>query len=148
MARLHTNQSANKTSEGRDVIVEAPFTTGKTQALCIAALQALDGGIKTCQALIVTPTFSGARKILEFTTSISQFMQVERPAAFGWRDAEEDIRALRDGQQFVVGTPRCVLKLIQGGQWPIQPNLSAQIGLVNYVRSPRIGWIARVSEVG
>lgn len=113
MDRPYTKSSADKTSKGHDVILEAPFTTGKTHALCIAALQALDGDIKTCQALIVTPISSEAQKILEFTTEISQFIQVERPAAVGRRDAEDDIRALREGQQFVAGTPRRVLELIQ-----------------------------------
>jgi translation initiation factor 4A len=107
------NCLADEITEGRDIILEAPFTTGKTDALCIAALQALDPDIKTCQALILTPTFSEARKIVEFTTDIAHFMQVDAPASVGRRGIQEDITALRDGQQFVVGTPGRILELVQ-----------------------------------
>lgn len=110
---LQTNQSADLTIEGHDIIMEAPFTTGKTHALCIAALQTLDVDIKTCQALILTSSFSEARKIVKFTSDIAQFMQLGCPAAVGRRNIEDDISALHDGQQFVVGTPRRVLELIQ-----------------------------------
>lgn len=113
MNRLHTDQSADETIEGHDVIVEAPFTTGKTHALCISAVQAIDADIKTCQALILTATFIEARKIAKFTTDIAQFMHLDCPAVVGRRDVQDDITAIRDGQQFVVGTPRRVLELIQ-----------------------------------
>ena len=102
MHTLHTNCPADEITEGRDIILEAPFTTGKTHALCIAALQALDSDIKTCQALILTPTFSEARKNVEVTTDIAQFMQVDAPASVGRRNIQEDISILRDGQQFVL----------------------------------------------
>lgn len=113
MHTLHMNCLADEMTEGRDIILIAPFTTGKTHALCIAALQALDSDIKTCQALILTPTFSEARKIVEFTSDIAQFVQVDGPASVGRRDIQEDISALRDGQQFVVGTPGRILELVQ-----------------------------------
>lgn len=111
--KLHTNQPADETIEGHDVIVEAPFTTGKTHALCISALQTIDAGIKTCQALILTSNFYEARQISDFTNNISQYMQVDCPASVGRRDVESDTCALREGQQFVVGTPCRVIELIQ-----------------------------------
>lgn len=111
--KLHTNQPADKTIEGYDVIVEAPFTTGKTHALCISALQTIDADIKTCQALILTSNFYEARQISDFTNKISQYMQVDCPASVGRRDVESDICALREGQQFVVGTPCRVIELVQ-----------------------------------
>jgi translation initiation factor 4A len=107
------NQSADKTIEGHDVIVEAPFTTGKTHALCISALQILDSDLKTCQALILTSSFHEAKKIRKFTADIGLSMQLDCPAAVGSRNVDDDISALRDGQQFVVGTPSRVLDLIQ-----------------------------------
>jgi superfamily II DNA/RNA helicase len=116
MATMHTlqmNHPADEIFKGRDVIVEAPFTTGKTHALCIAALQALDSDIKTCQALILTRNFFEARKTLEFTTGIAQFMQVDCPVSVERRNIEDNIVALRNGQQFVVGTPGRILELIQ-----------------------------------
>jgi superfamily II DNA/RNA helicase len=111
---LHMNRSANQTIQGRDVIVEAPFTTGKTYGLCISALQLIDFDIKTCQALILTPTFIEAEKIRKFAADIGQSMQLDS-ASVGRRNVEEDIGALRDGQHFVVGRPSRILELIQLG---------------------------------
>jgi translation initiation factor 4A len=113
MNRLHMNHSADETIEGRDVIVEAPFTTGKTHALCISALQIIDTDIKTCQALILTSTFYEAEKIAKFTADIGQFIQLDCPASVGRRDIDDDLSALRDGQQFVAGRPSRILELIQ-----------------------------------
>jgi len=113
MDRLQTNQSADETTKGHDVILEAPFTTGKTDALCIAALQTLDADVKTCQALVLTSSFIEAQKTAKFTTDVGQFMQLDCPASVGRRKIEDDINALHDGQQFVVGTPRRVLEMIQ-----------------------------------
>jgi translation initiation factor 4A len=107
--------SADETTEGHDVIVEAPFTTGKTHALCISALQILDSDVKTCQALVLTSSFYEAKKIRKFTADIGQAMQLDCPATVGSRNADENISALRDGQQFVVGTPSRILELIQLG---------------------------------
>jgi translation initiation factor 4A len=107
------DQSADETIKGQDVIMEAPFTTGKTQAICIAALQTFDADLKTCQALMLTSSFSEVQKIVKFTTDIGQFMQLDCPASVGRRNIEDNISALHEGQQFVVGTPRRVLELIQ-----------------------------------
>jgi superfamily II DNA/RNA helicase len=112
MNKLHMNYSANETIEGRDMIVEAPSTTGKTYALCISALQIIDTDIKTCQALILTYS-PYDEKVLKFTADMSQFMQVNCLVHVGRDDIDDDLSALRDGQQFVVGTPSRVLELIQ-----------------------------------
>jgi translation initiation factor 4A len=105
--------SADDTLEGHDVIMEAPFTTGKTHALCISALQILDIDVKTCQALILTSSFYEAKKIRKFTADVAHSMRLDCPAAVGSRNVDEDISALRDGQQLVVGTPSRVLELIR-----------------------------------
>jgi translation initiation factor 4A len=106
--------SADETLEGHDVIVEAPFTTGKTHALCISALQIIDSDVKSCQVLILTSSFYEAKKIRKFTADIGHTMQLDCPAAVGARNGDDDdTGALRDGQQFVVGTPSRVLELIQ-----------------------------------
>jgi superfamily II DNA/RNA helicase len=115
MNRLHMNHSADETIGGRDVIVEAPFTTGKTHALCISALQIIDTDIKTCQALILTSTFYEAEKIAKFTADIGQYMQLDCSASVGRRDVDDDVNALRNGQQFVVGRPSRILELIRLG---------------------------------
>jgi translation initiation factor 4A len=107
--------SADETTGGNDVIIEAPPATGKTQGLCIAALQIIDDNIKTCQALMLTSSFDVAQQFQKFASDIGQYMTTDRPASVGRSDIGDDLSALQHGQQFVVGTPDRVLELIQRG---------------------------------
>lgn len=98
--------------EGGDVTVEAPPATGKTVSLCISALQNIDPDIKTCQALIVTPTAGVARQLQETADEIGQFLQLDVPACIGGR-LKENIEILQHGQQIVVGSPGRILDLLR-----------------------------------
>jgi len=112
---MHIEDPANETIGGNGVIIEAPPATGKTQGLCIAALQIIDNNIKTCQALMLTSSFDVAQQIQKFASDIGQYMTTDRPASVGRSDIYDDISALQAGQQFVIGTPDRVLELIQRG---------------------------------
>jgi translation initiation factor 4A len=102
-----------KHPKGNNDIVKAPSAIGKTQGICIAALQIIDTDIKTCQALMLTSSFDAVQQIQKFTRDIGKFMEIDSPASVGRSDVGDDISALHTGQQFVVGTPDRVLELIQ-----------------------------------
>lgn len=112
---LQLEHPANEMIEGDDVIVEAPHATGKTLSLCIAGLQNIDPDIKTCQALILTSSAGVARRLQMTAADIGQFVQMDWPASVGRSDIEDDIKILHDSQQFVVGSPGRILKLLQRG---------------------------------
>lgn len=97
------------------MLVEAHSATGKTISACISAVQLLDSSIKTCQALILTPSFNLAQQIQDFVAAIGQSKQISCSVSAGRVPLDANIRALRNDQQFVVGTPGRVSDLIRLG---------------------------------
>ena len=105
--------NANKTSTGSDVIAQAQSGTGKTATFSISVLQKIDPNLKACQALILAPTRELAQQIQKVVVAIGDFMSVECHACIGGTNVREDMKALQDGPQVVVGTPGRVQDMIQ-----------------------------------
>lgn len=101
--------------KGHDVIAQAESGTGKTAALSISVLQKIDPAVKQCQALILTPTRELAQLLQKVVVTIGEFISVECHACFGRNSACDDMKALQDGPQVVVGTPSRVHDMIQRG---------------------------------
>jgi len=76
-------------------------------------LQKLDPNIKSCQALILAPTRELAQQIQKVVVAIGDFMNVECHACIGGTSVRDDMKALQDGPQVVVGTPGRVQDMIQ-----------------------------------
>lgn len=98
---------------GSDVIAQAQSGTGKTATFSISVLQKLDPNVKACQALILAPTRELAQQIQKVVVAIGDFMNVECHACIGGTSVREDMKALQDGPQVVVGTPGRVHDMIQ-----------------------------------
>jgi translation initiation factor 4A len=99
--------------EGHDVIAQAQSGTGKTATFSISVLQKLDPNIKQCQALILAPTRELAQQIQKVVVAIGDFMNVECHACIGGTSVRDDMKALQEGPQVVVGTPGRVQDMIQ-----------------------------------
>ncbi|QKX57511.1 uncharacterized protein TRUGW13939_04625 [Talaromyces rugulosus] len=99
--------------KGNDVIAQAQSGTGKTATFSISALQKLDTSLKACQALILAPTRELAQQIQKVVVAIGDFMSIECHACIGGTNVREDMKALQDGPQVVVGTPGRVQDMIQ-----------------------------------
>ncbi|KPI40989.1 ATP-dependent RNA helicase eIF4A [Cyphellophora attinorum] len=99
--------------KGSDVIAQAQSGTGKTATFSISALQKIDGNLKACQALILAPTRELAQQIQKVVVAIGDFMNIECHACIGGTNVREDMKALQDGPQVVVGTPGRVQDMIQ-----------------------------------
>lgn len=99
--------------KGNDVIAQAQSGTGKTATFSISALQKIDGSLKACQALILAPTRELAQQIQKVVVAIGDFMSIECHACIGGTNVREDMKALQDGPQVVVGTPGRVQDMIQ-----------------------------------
>jgi len=95
------------------VIAQAQSGTGKTATFSISALQKIDPNLKACQALILAPTRELAQQIQKVVVAIGDFMNVECHACIGGTNVREDMKALQDGPQVVVGTPGRVHDMIQ-----------------------------------
>jgi len=100
-------------SQGHDVIAQAQSGTGKTATFSISVLQKLDPNIKQCQALILAPTRELAQQIQKVVVAIGDFMNVECHACIGGTSVRDDMKALQEGPQIVVGTPGRVQDMIQ-----------------------------------
>ncbi|OJJ60841.1 hypothetical protein ASPSYDRAFT_130471, partial [Aspergillus sydowii CBS 593.65] len=99
--------------KGNDVIAQAQSGTGKTATFSISALQKLDPNVKACQALIVAPTRELAQQIQKVVIAIGDFMNIQCHACIGGTAVRDDMNALRDGPQIVVGTPGRIQDMIQ-----------------------------------
>jgi translation initiation factor 4A len=99
--------------KGSDVIAQAQSGTGKTATFSISALQKIDPNLKACQALILAPTRELAQQIQKVVVAIGDFMNVECHACIGGTNVRDDMKALQDGPQVVVGTPGRVQDMIQ-----------------------------------
>ncbi|KAL8997319.1 MAG: hypothetical protein Q9188_006354 [Gyalolechia gomerana] len=99
--------------KGSDVIAQAQSGTGKTATFSVSVLQKLDPNVKACQALILAPTRELAQQIQKVVVAIGDFMNVECHACIGGTSVRDDMKALQDGPQVVVGTPGRVQDMIQ-----------------------------------
>lgn len=101
--------------EGRDVLAQAQSGTGKTATFTIAALQNIDEKKKETQALIMAPTRELALQIQKVVLAIGLHLNVSVHASIGGKAVSEDIEALKQGAQIVVGTPGRVYDMIERG---------------------------------
>jgi translation initiation factor 4A len=99
--------------KGHDVIAQAQSGTGKTATFSISVLQKIDANVKQCQALILAPTRELAQQIQKVVVAIGDFMNIECHACIGGTSVRDDMKALQDGPQVVVGTPGRVHDMIQ-----------------------------------
>lgn len=99
--------------KGHDVIAQAQSGTGKTATFSISVLQKIDTSVKQCQALILAPTRELAQQIQKVVVAIGDFMNIECHACIGGTSVRDDMKALQDGPQVVVGTPGRVHDMIQ-----------------------------------
>ena len=109
----HHKARGNLQTIGNDVIAQAQSGTGKTATFSISVLQKIDPTVKACQALILAPTRELAQQIQKVVVAIGDFMQIECHACIGGTSVRDDMKALQDGPQVVVGTPGRVHDMIQ-----------------------------------
>ena len=113
LARIVNEFYSDNRGAGSDVIAQAQSGTGKTATFSVSVLQKLDQNVKACQALILAPTRELAQQIQKVVVAIGDFMNVECHACIGGTSVRDDMKALQEGPQVVVGTPGRVQDMIQ-----------------------------------
>jgi len=98
--------------EGRDLIAQAQSGTGKTGTFVIGSLSRVDPALKKPQVLILVHVRELAQQIAKVATAIGSFMKVKVLCAVGGDSVRENVSALDQGAQFVVGTPGRIFDLI------------------------------------
>ncbi|MCC8021669.1 MAG: DEAD/DEAH box helicase [Akkermansia sp.] len=101
---------------GEDVLGLSYTGSGKTLAFSIPALEALDPGERTVQALCLCPTRELAVQICREVEKLALFMEgVSAVPIYGGASFRPQLDALKRGAQFVVGTPGRVMDLMEQG---------------------------------
>jgi ATP-dependent RNA helicase DeaD len=96
--------------EGRDVIGQAQTGTGKTAAFAIPALEMIDDGDRSVQALVLCPTRELAVQVTDEFKKLGKYKKgINSVAIYGGDSIEKQILALRKGVQVVIGTPGRVM---------------------------------------
>jgi len=94
---------------GRDVIGQAQTGTGKTAAFGIPIVEDIDAERAEVQALILAPTRELALQITAELQALARFRPVRVATIYGGSSIRDQIRALEQGAQIVVGTPGRIL---------------------------------------
>ena len=91
---------------GEDVLGMAQTGSGKTAAFSIPFLMKVDPALKAPQVLVLAPTRELAIQVAEACTDYAKYMKgVKVVALYGGQRYDVQLRALKQGPQFVVGTP-------------------------------------------
>jgi len=96
-----------------DLIALAQTGTGKTAAFGLPLIQMTDMDSDRVQTIVLCPTRELCMQITKDLTNYSKYTEgFETVAVYGGADIKNQIRALKDGCQVVVGTPGRVMDLI------------------------------------
>lgn len=100
-------------TDDRDLIALAATGTGKTAAFSLPVLEMIDNASRTIQFLILCPT---RELCLQITKDIQSYTQYSRDlktvAVYGGSSISDQIRAIKNKPQIIVGTPGRVIDLI------------------------------------
>lgn len=106
--------------ERRDILAQSQSGTGKTGAFTIGSLSCVDKTLQAPQVLVLAPTRELAQQTETVARHLGQYMGLKVLSATGGNQLRADIQALRDGAQFIVGTPGRVYDLIRRGDFVLE----------------------------
>lgn len=102
--------------EGKDVLGMAQTGTGKTAAFALPLLVRTNPDFRTPQVLVLAPTRELAQQVAEAAKTYSKHMSgINVTAIYGGSDYGSQLRDLKRGPQWVVGTPGRVMDHLRRG---------------------------------
>jgi len=100
--------------QGNDLLAQAQSGTGKTGAFTTASLQIINADHGVPQVLQLSPTRELAHQTFEVASALARWIPgVKVLKVIGGRSLRDDLQGLREGAQFIVGTPGRVLHLME-----------------------------------
>lgn len=109
-------QSIPSLLEGRDVLGMAQTGTGKTAAFSLPLLSRTQVDLHSPQVLCLAPTRELAQQVAEAVQTYSKYMPgLNVSAIYGGTDYGSQLRELKRGPQWVVGTPGRVMDHLRRG---------------------------------
>jgi translation initiation factor 4A len=91
--------------EGNDILAQAQSGTGKSVSFIAGSMSRIDVSLNKPQVFILVPTQELAKQIYNVATSVGSFLPVNCYCATGGTPIRDDIKAIENGVQFIVGTP-------------------------------------------
>ena len=102
-------------SKHTDILAQSQSGTGKTGAFTVGSLSVVDTSIKAPQVLVICPTRELAQQTERVAKALGNYMGLKVLSATGGNQLKNDISTLRNGAQFIVGTPGRIFDLIRRG---------------------------------
>jgi len=106
--------------DGSDLLAQSQSGTGKTGTFTIGAISNIDPTIQAPQVLVISPTRELSQQTEKVARGIGAFLKVSEHqtgikvlSACGGTPVDQDLKALRGGAQFIVGTPGRIFDLIR-----------------------------------
>jgi len=99
--------------KGRNVILHSNAGTGKTYALSIGILQAIDTTSANIQAIVLSPTREIAYRTVNIFRTLGHYMEVQVISLIGGSPVGEDISKVERGAHVIAGTPGRVYEMIR-----------------------------------
>lgn len=110
-----------KALKRENLLIVAPPRTGKTDAFTLPIIQLIhkiDGQSKdtpVIRAVIICPDKKQVQKVDKSVRSYSKYTAVKHAFLAGGAEQKEQVDLIKDGVHILIGTPRRIIKLIQGG---------------------------------
>ena len=102
--------------EGKDVLGMAQTGTGKTAAFALPLLSRTQADFNSPQVLCLAPTRELAQQVAEAVKTYSKYLSgINVTAIYGGSDYGSQLRELKRGPQWVVGTPGRVMDHLRRG---------------------------------
>jgi translation initiation factor 4A len=102
-------------AQGRDVLAQAQSGTGKTGTFTIGSLCRIDPSLPQVQVLVLVPTHELAEQIYKVAVGIGNYLNLKAHYAIGGNPRRVDVQAIKNGCQFLVGTPGRIYDLCYSG---------------------------------
>ena len=106
--------------ERNDILAQSQSGTGKTGTFTIGAMHLIDPTVLAPQVLVIAPTRELAQQTEKVARGIGAFLRISEKqiglkvlSATGGTPVDHDLKALRAGAQFIVGTPGRIFDLIK-----------------------------------
>ena len=102
--------------EGKDVLGLAQTSTGKTAAFTLPILSRTSGESRVPQVLVLAPTRELAMQVAEAVESFAKHVPgIKVASIYGGQDFGIQLRQIKNGAQWIVGTPGRVMDHIRRG---------------------------------
>lgn len=98
-------RSIPRALEGLDLIVRSKTGTGKTAAFSIPILEKIPEGARKPMALVLCPTRELALQVAQEAEALGKRKGIRVAAIYGGASMTQQIRALEEGAEMIVGTP-------------------------------------------